>query len=142
MDTRTLTDKYHVSPQISREDAATLHEAGYRLVICNRPDSEVPPALQADVIGAAVTATGMDFAVLPLTHQTMNAENILKQAELVANAGGKVLAYCASGTRCTVVWALGAVSELGVDAVLERAAEAGYDLSGLRPTLVALSERS
>ncbi|CUH82648.1 TIGR01244 family sulfur transferase [Tropicibacter naphthalenivorans] len=140
MDTRKITDKYFVSPQISPEDAATLHEAGFRLVICNRPDGENPPELWAEAIGAAVTDAGMEFAVLPLTHQTMNAENILRQSELVAAADGPVLAYCASGTRCSVIWALGNAAKLGADAVLEATAEAGYDLSGLRPTLETLAE--
>ncbi len=139
METRIISETYHVSPQISPEDAAALREAGYSLVICNRPDGEVPPALQAESIGQAVTSAGLEFAVLPLTHQTMTAENILKQSDLVAKANGKVLAYCASGTRSTVIWALGHAAELGVDEVLTRAAEAGYDLSGLRPTLETLA---
>jgi uncharacterized protein (TIGR01244 family) len=137
---RKLSETYHVSPQISPEDAAALREAGFAMVICNRPDNEVPPSHQAAAVGAAVEAQGMRFAVLPLTHQTMNAENILAQAELVEEAGGPVLAYCASGTRCTVIWALGQAEALGADGVLQAAAEAGYDISGLRPTLEALAQ--
>lgn len=140
MDTRIITEKYHVSPQISPEDAAALHAAGYRLVICNRPDGEVPPDLQADAVGKAVKEAGMSFSVLPLTHQTMTAENILKQIELVDGSEGPVLAYCASGTRCTVIWALGAVPELGVDEVLRLASEGGYNLEGMRPTLETLAQ--
>ncbi|KUF10293.1 TIGR01244 family sulfur transferase [Pseudoponticoccus marisrubri] len=140
MDMREITPVYHVSPQISVEDVAEIKEAGIRLVICNRPDEEVAPDQQADAIGAAVEAAGLDFARLPLTHRTMNAENVSRQSELIAGAEGKVLAYCASGTRCTVVWALGHVGTLGVDDTLSAAAQAGYDLSGMRPTLEALSK--
>ena len=68
MDPRTLTPRYSVSPQISVEDIPAIAEAGFTAVICNRPDSEVPPSHQADAIGAAVRAAGLDFDVLPSTH--------------------------------------------------------------------------
>ncbi|WP_425074997.1 TIGR01244 family sulfur transferase [Sagittula sp. S175] len=140
MTPRKLTETYSVSPQISPEDVAALRDAGFVMVLCNRPDEENPPALQSDAMRQAVEAEGLRFAVLPLTHQTMNAENILKQQEIVASAGGPVLAYCASGTRCTVIWALGNAQTLGADAVIGTALEAGYDISGLRPTLETLAQ--
>ena len=140
MTPRKLSETYSVSPQISPEDVAALRDAGFVMVLCNRPDEENPPALQSDAMRQAVEAEGLRFAVLPLTHQTMNAENILKQQEIVASAGGPVLAYCASGTRCTVIWALGNAQDMGADAVIETAREAGYDIAGLRPTLETLAQ--
>ncbi|SMX49947.1 TIGR01244 family sulfur transferase [Maliponia aquimaris] len=139
MTPRPLTPRYHVSPQIDPGDAPAIKAAGYSLVICNRPDAEVPPSHQAAAMREAVEAAGLRFEVLPLTHQTMTAENILRQSELVDSADGPVLAYCASGTRCSVIWALGQAESLGVDAVIEAAARAGYDLRGLRPTLEELA---
>ncbi len=135
-----LSEQYHVSPQISAEDAPALKAAGYTMVICNRPDNEVPPTHQAQAIRAAVEAEGLRFEVLPLTHQTMTAENIHIQGSLADSADGPVLAYCASGTRCTVVWAMWQAQDLGADAVLEAAERAGYNISGLRPTLTALEQ--
>lgn len=139
MNMRKITDKYHVSPQIAVEDIPALQAAGVTDVICNRPDGEVPIPLQAAAIGAAVEAAGMTFHVLPLTHQTMTPENIGRQFELVDAAKGPVLAYCASGTRCTVVWALSQAGSMPVEDILKNAAEAGYDLAGLAPTLAARS---
>ncbi len=141
MEPRQLTPRYFVSPQISAEDVAALRQQGFAAIICNRPDAEVPPSHQAEAIGAAAEAAGMPFHVLPLTHQTMTAENVARQAELVDGAGGPVLAYCASGTRCSVVWALGEAGTRPVEEILGTAAQAGYDLSGLRPTLEALANR-
>ena len=142
MDIRQITPRYHVSPQISAEDAQALADAGIARVICNRPDAEVPPSHQAQAIEAAIRAAGMDFAVLPLTHQTMTPENIAAQAELVESAGGPVLAYCASGTRCSGIWALGQAGTLPVDEILATTQRAGYALDGLRPTLETLSAQS
>lgn len=139
MDIRQITPTYHVSPQIDAADAQAIKDAGYVRVICNRPDSEVPPALQSDAIGAAMRAAGLEYEFLPLTHMTMNPENVARQDGL-AQADGPVLAYCASGTRCTMLWALARAGSLSSDAILDTAAKAGYDLGGLRPTLDALAQ--
>lgn len=141
MNMRQLSERYFVTPQISPEDVAAAKAAGITTVICNRPDSEVPPAIQAASIGAAVEAAGLAFHILPLTHHTMTPENVARQRALFESAEGPVLAYCASGNRCTVVWALGQAGDQPADQILQTAAQAGYDIGALRPTLEALSNR-
>lgn len=140
MQTRQITPRYSVSPQIIPEDFRAIAEAGFRRVICNRPDSENPAELQSDAMRVAAEAAGLEFEVLPLTHQTMTPDNIAVQDRLVAEASGPVLAYCASGTRCTVIWSLGRAmaDEMSTDDILKTAADAGYQLDGLRPTLDAI----
>lgn len=137
---RPLTDRYHVSPQITPEDIDALKTAGYTTIICNRPDAEVPPPLRAASIGAAATAAGLAFEVLELTHQTMTPENVAKQAALVDASDGPVFAYCASGTRCSVIWALSQAGLLPTEEILAKAGAAGYDLRGMAPTLDALAD--
>jgi uncharacterized protein (TIGR01244 family) len=139
MDLRSLTPRYSVSPQISVEDIPALVEAGITLVICNRPDEEVPPSHASETIGTAARQAGLAFEILPLTHQTMTPGNIARQRDLIEQAEGTVLAYCASGTRSSVVWALGQAGSLSADDILARTAAAGYQLDGLRPTLEQVS---
>lgn len=136
MDIRQVTPRYAVSPQIAPEELEAIKAQGFTTVICNRPDAENPPDWQAEAMGAAAKAAGLDFVAIPLTHQTMTPENIARQEEAVAASSGPVLAYCASGTRCTVIWSLARAAEgMPADEILKIAAEAGYDLSGLRPRL-------
>ncbi|MHA6324931.1 protein tyrosine phosphatase family protein [Roseivivax sp. CAU 1753] len=139
MEARKVTDRYFVSPQIDIADAAAIRDAGFARVICNRPDGEVPPSHQSDAMAEAMRAAGLEFSALPLTHQTMTPENVAAQQALIDGADGKVLAYCASGTRSTVIWALSRAGKEPVEAILAQAAAAGYDLGGLRPTLDALA---
>ncbi|WP_027244138.1 TIGR01244 family sulfur transferase [Leisingera daeponensis] len=141
MDASVITPRYSVSPQISAEDLPAIAAAGYTMVICNRPDEEVPPSHQADAIRAAAEAAGLRFEALPLTHQTMTPENVAAQREFYENSEGPVLAYCASGTRSSVVWALGQASEMSADDILQKTAAAGYQLDGLRPALDSLANR-
>lgn len=135
MDARQITPRYFVSPQIAAEDIPAIAEAGFKAVICNRPDAEVPPSHQAEAIRAAVEAAGLRFDVLELTHQTMTPDNVALQRDLAERCDGPVLAYCASGTRCSVIWALGQAGEQSADDILAATAAAGYQLEQLRPAL-------
>lgn len=137
MDIREITPRYSVSPQINPEDLAAIKAAGFTKVICNRPDAENPPSHHAEVMAQAAQAAGLEFFVLPLTHQTMTPENVAAQMDAANSSEGPVLAYCASGTRCSVVWSLGHKGKLPADEILMATARAGYDLSGLRPALEA-----
>ncbi|MBQ4824987.1 MULTISPECIES: TIGR01244 family sulfur transferase [unclassified Leisingera] len=139
MDARVITPRYSVSPQISAEDLPAIAGAGFKTVICNRPDAEVPPSHQAEAIRAAAEAAGLRFEVLPLTHQTMTPENAARQRALYEGCEGPVLAYCASGTRCSVVWALSQACDMCADDILLKTAAAGYQLDGLRPALDSLA---
>ncbi|WP_170351329.1 TIGR01244 family sulfur transferase [Ruegeria atlantica] len=135
MEIRPITPRYAVSPQISVEDVPAIADAGFVKVICNRPNVEVPADMQSDAIGDAVRAAGMEYEVLELTHQTMTPENVALQRELAESCGGPVLAYCASGTRCSVVWALGQCDRMSADDILNATTKAGYTLDNLRPIL-------
>ena len=141
MQIRPLADNYAVSPQISPEDVEAIRDAGFTTILCNRPDAEVPPPLQADAVRAAVEAAGLEFKVLPVTHQTITAELVAEQRAIVEGSVGPVMAYCASGTRCTIVWALGQAGVQPTDEIIGAAAKAGYDIAGLRPQLDALANR-
>lgn len=132
---RQITPTYFVSPQIIPEDLPDIAAAGIARIICNRPDAENPPDLRADAMRTAAEAAGLDFAVLEIAHQSMTPENAARQREMIETASGPVLAYCASGTRCSVIWALGQAGRMATDDILARTAAAGYALEQLRPAL-------
>ncbi|WP_128253949.1 TIGR01244 family sulfur transferase [Falsirhodobacter deserti] len=135
MDIRQITDNYAVSPQIGLEDVATLREAGFTTVIDNRPDEEIPASLHADKMRSAVEAAGMVFVDNPITpgNLTMNAVEAQRQA--IDASQGPVLAYCASGNRSSIIWALAYAAEMDTDDLIALPARHGYDLNHLRPTL-------
>jgi len=138
MDIRPLTERYAVSPQIAPEDMPALRAAGYAAVICNRPDEEVPPELGSAAMREAAEAAGLAFATIPVMHGALGPDTVAAQRRAIAEADGPVLAYCASGTRSTIVWMLGAAPETVPDALLQAAQAQGYALQMLRPQLEAL----
>ena len=134
-----LTPGYSVSPQIALEDVQAAADAGITLVICNRPDAEVPPELSHRAMEEAARAAGMAFVYIPVTNESLTLEQVTQQADLLAEADGPVPAYCRSGTRCSIVWAMGKAGEMPVDEILATTAKAGYQLEGIRPTLETLA---
>lgn len=135
MDIRQLTPRYFVSPQVAASDMQDAKDAGITLVLCNRPDEEVPPSHCAEAIRAAAEAAGLKFALLPLTHQSLVPDVIAENRALGADTDEVVLAYCASGTRSTIAWALGQAGTLDRDAIVAAGRAGGYDLGNIAHVL-------
>lgn len=135
MDIRQLTPRYYVSPQIDAADMVALKDAGITCILCNRPDIEVPPSHQAQAIRAAAEAAGLRFAEQHLTHQNMVPEVITNNRTLGADTDDVVLAYCASGTRSCIAWALGQAGEMDAETIISAAHNGGYDLDHMRGVL-------
>ncbi|WP_189411870.1 TIGR01244 family sulfur transferase [Neogemmobacter tilapiae] len=139
MDIRRLTDSYAVSPQIAVEDLQAIKAAGFTTVIDNRPDGEIPPDLHTPVMKAAAEALGLTFVVNPVIGGALTMENVSLQRQAMESATGPVFAYCASGNRCSVVWALAQAGTMPVDDLVRIPARYGYQLDHLRPQLHALA---
>ena len=135
MDIRRITPDYAVSPQISPQDMEAIREAGFTTILNNRPDGEIGAESRGAAMAEAARAAGLDYVENPVTHQGLNPAMVARQLETVESAPGPVLAYCASGTRSTIVWALGQSGRRPVDETISLAREAGYDIAGLRPRL-------
>jgi uncharacterized protein (TIGR01244 family) len=129
---RTIDDKFLASPQIAVSDIADAKALGVVTIINNRPDGEEPSEPQGDEIEAAVTAAGMRYVSIPVTHAGFSGPQVAAMALALEQAGGPVLAYCRSGTRSTLLWAL-ARTQLGDDkaALQAKARAGGYDLSSI-----------
>lgn len=140
MDLRQITPELSVSPQILPEDLPALAEQGFRVVINNRPDAEVDDTENGAAMKAAAEAAGMEYRAIPFVPGQITQEMVDAQAEALALPGRK-LAYCRSGNRSTVLWALTQAGEAPTESLLHTAAEAGYDLSGIRSMIDALAAR-
>lgn len=139
MDIRPLTPDYAVSPQIEPGDLPAIKAAGYTTIIDNRPDGEIPDHLQTDPMREAAEALGLVFVPNPVIGGALTMANVTAQAEAMATATGPVLAYCASGNRSSVVWALANAGKRPVDELVGIPARFGYQLDHLRPQLEALA---
>ncbi|MCB2089001.1 MAG: TIGR01244 family sulfur transferase [Sphingomonadaceae bacterium] len=139
-DFRRLSDSVMASPQISLADLQQAYADGVRLVINNRPDGEDPGQLPGAEVEAAAHAAGMDYVAIPITRSGFSGPQIQAMADALASSSGPVLAYCRSGTRSTLLWALAQASS-GVDPeeLSMAAAQAGYDVAPVRAMMDILA---
>jgi uncharacterized protein (TIGR01244 family) len=141
MDIRALTPTYAVSPQIESTDLSAIKAAGYTTVIDNRPDGEISPSLHTDAMRVAAEAVGLQFIANPVIGGMLTMDNVTAQAAAIEAASGPVLAYCASGNRSSVVWALAHAGKLPTDDLIGIPARFGYQLEGLRAQLEAMAAK-
>jgi uncharacterized protein (TIGR01244 family) len=141
MDIRPVTPDYAVSPQIEPADLAQIKAAGYVTIIDNRPDGEIPPHLHTPVMQAAAEALGLTFVANPVIGGQLTMENVAAQGAAIAASTGPVFAYCASGNRSSIVWALAQAGKRPVDDLIGLPARFGYQLDHLRPQIEALARQ-
>jgi uncharacterized protein (TIGR01244 family) len=125
---RQLDDKVIVSGQVAPHEVAGLAEQGVTVLVNNRPDGEEPGQPLASEIEEAAAAAGISYRFVPIIRGIGPADveemrKALRQAE-----GGKMLAFCRSGTRSALAVGL-AQREEGASAeeVQERLVSAGFD---------------
>ncbi|MBA4045106.1 MAG: TIGR01244 family phosphatase [Erythrobacter sp.] len=141
-DFRKLTENILVSPQITLADVTAAAADGVALIVNNRPDGEDPSAPQGDAIAAAAAAAGLNYVAIPIGHTGFSEPQVDAMIAALEQAEGPILAYCRSGTRSTLLWALAAAKQ-GVepDSIARTAAQAGYDVSPIRPMIDMLAAR-
>ena len=133
---RKLDDSISVAGQISPADVAEAAAQGFTFVINNRPEEEQPGQPTGAEIAAAAQAAGLGYRAIPITHAGFSENQVAAMQEALEAAPGPVLAFCRSGTRSTLVWAL-ARARMGDDAgtLAAKAEAAGYDLTPVRAFL-------
>ena len=140
---RKLTDNFYASPQIVAADIAEAAALGVTLVVNNRPDGEAPDQPAGAEIEAAARAAGLDYVAIPVSSAGFSAPQVEALRQAVASSSGPVLGYCRSGTRSTFLWSMLQASEGGdQEQIAATAAQAGYDVSPIRPAMDALAPRS
>jgi len=130
---RKLSDRVLASPQIDLADVAAAAAQGVTLIVNNRPEGESEDQTPGDAIEAAARAAGLGYVAIPVTHAGFSEGQVKAMAEALAGTEGAVLAYCRSGTRSTLLWALAEASR-GADpeGLARQAAGAGYDIGPVR----------
>ena len=125
---RQLDDKVIVSGQVAPHEVAGLVEQGVTVLVNNRPDGEEPGQPLASEIEEAAAAAGIAYRFVPIIRGIGPADVEEMQKALRQAGGGKMLAFCRSGTRSALAVGL-AQREEGASAeeVQERLVSAGFD---------------
>jgi uncharacterized protein (TIGR01244 family) len=141
-DFRRLDENILVSQQLAATDVAAAAALGVTTIVNNRPDGEEPSAPQGDEIADAAAAAGLNYVAIPIGHSGFSEPQVDAMIAAMEQAEGPILAYCRSGTRSTLLWALASAKQgVDPDAIARTAAQAGYDVSPIRAMIDMLAAR-
>lgn len=99
MDIKRLNARLGVSPQIRPEDVVAIARAGYKSIICNRPEGEEKQQPSASSVEAAANAAGLTFVHVPAISGALTDQNVRDMTKALERLPSPVLAYCRSGAR-------------------------------------------
>lgn len=100
-----LNPDFAVAPQLQPADMAAVAAAGFKSVIINRPDYEAgPDQPTAAAVIAAAKAAGLAVEYQPVVSGGMTTQDVERFSELLNTLPKPILAYCRTGTRCTVLY--------------------------------------
>ena len=140
MDLRKVTDTISVSPQLSPDDMKAVADAGFRSIVCNRPDGEEPGQPAEGGIAAAAREAGLEFRSIPVSRGLVRPGDLDRFRAALDEMPGPVLAYCRSGTRCTMLWSMAQFGRMRADDIVGAAARAGYDMAPLVAQMTRVSD--
>jgi sulfide:quinone oxidoreductase len=94
-----------ISGQINASDMGQIAAAGFKSVICNRPDNEGWGQPSFADIEAEAKKAGLTARYIPVTPgKTDPAKAAQEFRTAMADLPKPVLAYCRSGARSTMLW--------------------------------------
>ena len=134
-DIRKLTDDLSVAPQLTAADVEEISQLKFRSILCNRPDQEEPGQPDFEAIRAQAEAAGLEFRFQPVSGKLVTDNDVDDFEDNVADLPKPVLAYCRTGTRCSVMWALSEAGKQPADDILQTLSGAGYALDALKPRI-------
>ncbi len=136
----TLDETISISGQITIADVARLADAGFKSIICNRPENEDYTQTSFANIEQVAKAAGMEARYVPIGHGGVTMQDMEDFGSARQEMTGPHLAYCHSGARTSSMWALyEATTGAEVTAILEKAAKAGFRLDHMAGVLGQLA---
>lgn len=131
MDIRQITPDYAVSPQITAQDIPAIKAAGFRAIMCNRPDDEEFGQPEFDSIAQAARDAGLEVRCVPIVSGMVTPQAAQDFTAALDEMPKPMLAYCRSGTRCTMLWSIASHGKLSDEEIINATRNAGYDMAGL-----------
>jgi len=126
-----IIDNYVVSDQITEEDIEQLKEAGFKTIFCNRPDNEEQNQVTVKSIQDKAIESGLNFIHQPVIGGQISQNDIDQFSDYYDAAEKPIFAYCRTGTRSSMLWALSESGKRSIDEILQLTSAAGYNLSKL-----------
>ena len=135
-----ITPQFAVTGALAPADLAAAARMGFRAVLSNLPDGELPAAPRSAEERELAARAGLGFAHVPVRKGDMGLQAIAEEMRAALSVlNPPVLAHCASGQRSALAWAVAAARCHSVDRVLLALTSAGFFFAPLRAELEGLA---
>jgi sulfide:quinone oxidoreductase len=141
MDIHSINAQFSAAAQPEIADFPQIATAGFKSIICARPDGETPGQPTAADMECAAQKAGLQFHWLPVVPKAITDEQIAQFRTAFAALPKPVFGYCRTGNRAVTLWALSHASGQNADALIKTAADAGFDIAATRERLLALGAK-
>ena len=136
MEIKELEDRLYVAGQIELADIERIKAEGFLTIVNNRPDGEANGQPQNAHLAEAAKKAGLEFHFIPVGREGIDEQMIEQTRAALKKDNGKIICFCRSGMRSTILWALAMNVKLDKDELIEKASLAGYDISNIADRLV------
>ena len=126
-----IIEDYVVSDQITEDDVNKLKEAGFKTIFCNRPDNEEQNQISVKSINDKANENNITFIHQPVIGGQISQNDVDQFSDYYDAAEKPIFAYCRTGTRSSMLWALSESGKRSVDEILSLTTAAGYNLTNL-----------
>lgn len=104
MNLRKIDEKFSVTGQITPAQLQSVADAGYKSIVCARPDDEEPGQPKFDDVARAARAHGLEIAHIPVSGSLGEAQ-VIRFHEAWQKMPKPMLGYCRSGARAGSLYA-------------------------------------
>jgi uncharacterized protein (TIGR01244 family) len=99
-----IDDQFSQSPQLQPDDVRLIAEAGFKGIVCARPDDEDPNQPSFAQIAEVAERFGLKAFHIPVSGPLTEGQ-LIRFQEAEAQTDGPLLGYCRSGGRAGSLYA-------------------------------------
>lgn len=101
---RRIDDNFAVTGQLQPAQMQAVADAGFKAVICARPDGEEPGQPSFKQVAEAARAAGLAVAHIPVSGQ-LSEGGLIRMQQALVDMPRPILGYCRSGARAGSLYA-------------------------------------
>ena len=131
MKVKQLWDGFYVASQLDSDDVAALPGLGIRSILNHRPEGEASDQTPGPVIAQAALAAGLEYRAAPIATKDVTAAEVAAMRRALRELPQPVCAYCRTGTRAAIAWALAVSDRKPHDELIAALDAAGYGEAGI-----------
>jgi sulfide:quinone oxidoreductase len=140
---RKLDDDFWLAGCLDESDLVRAASQGVATIINILPEDDELCQLSDQDARAISGSLGMAYKHMPIYGHQLNNEFFARAfGYLICETTGPKIVYCRTGMRSAFLWGMIHAADLGVDEVLDRTLDIGFDLAVIEDDLAKMARKT